>query len=106
MTQVIPFRPTEKTLAIVENYMKEHNIKSRSKAVNAVLEQFQQPMPEGYTGQLISCPLRPAIFCQDCPFDFDKYMHVKGLVDSSVCKTCQKYPCESWEQIESERRIT
>jgi len=103
VVEVIPFRPTDKALAIVADYMKENKVKSRSQAVNEILQQHKQPMPEEYTGQLIDCPMRFVMFCDNCPFDFGEYMHVKAPVDSSVCKTCPKYPCESWEWLTRNR---
>lgn len=97
------FRPTDKSNGIIESYVREHKSKSASIAINNIIEQFLSPLPEGVTGDLVSCPIRPYPICDDCSLCEGIVLH--ALVDSSVCKSCMKYPCETWENIESEKRI-
>ena len=53
------------------------------------------------TGIIINCPLRPL------PIPYEKPLVTwKVPVDSSVCKTCRKYPCERWNIILSEKRLS
>ena len=53
------------------------------------------------TGIIIKCPLRAM------PVPYEKpFVTWKVPVDSSVCKTCPKYPCESWDEIFSEKRLS
>lgn len=62
---------------------------------------LEQPKLEakGITGKLIQCPLRSVPVPYEKPFVF-----WKAPVDSSVCKTCHKYPCESWKDLLSWQR--
>lgn len=97
------FRPTIKASKIIDAYMLEHKPKNTSIAINKIIEQFLSPKPEGFTGDLVSCPMRPYPLCDDC--SLCEGMVINAVVDSSVCKTCTKYPCETWKNIESEKRI-
>lgn len=97
---MIGFRPSASSLAILKAYMKEHNIKSKSKAVNEILEAYKQPFSEEVTGTSVACPLRPMTFEL-----FSETITINTDVDTSVCKGCSKYPCETWEGIFSERRL-
>lgn len=59
------------------------------------------------TGAIIECPIRPTpipicAWCDSC----SNVVYMKAKVDSSVCKTCPKYPCETWEIILSEQRLS
>lgn len=65
------------------------------------LDAVEQPKlkGKGVTGMLIQCPLRPVPVPYEKPFVF-----WRAPVDSSVCKTCDKYPCESWEDLLSWQR--
>lgn len=57
------------------------------------------------TGIIIECPMRPTTvpicWCSNC---FNT-VYMKQQVDSSVCKTCPKYPCEPWEDIFAQKRM-
>ena len=53
------------------------------------------------TGIIINCPLRPL------PIPYEKpFVTWKVPIDSTVCKTCPKYPCESWDIILSDKRLS
>jgi len=103
LKSVVPFRPTEKASEIIKAYMTENKLKSKSKAVTEIIERFKAPLPEGVTGNLVSCPMRPYAICDD--FSLCEGIVINAVVDSSVCKTCLRYPCETWKNIESEKRI-
>lgn len=98
----IAFRPSDKALAILKDYMKTNNLKSKSQAVNDIIEQHQKvEFSEEVTGVLIHCRLRP--YWVDAPvLPFIEL----ALVDTSVCKSCPRYPCEAWKMSESWERVT
>jgi len=101
----IPFRPTEQARNIIKTYMKEHSLKSRSQAVNEIIEKSATQLEPSEklgdaTGTIINCPLRPLPIPLEKPF-----ATWKVPVDSSVCRTCDKYPCETWKQQFSWERI-
>jgi len=94
---------SDKAKTIIDIYMKEHNLTSRSQAVNEIVKSFQPDQFEKLgdaTGTIINCPLRPLPIPLEKPF-----ATWKVPVDSSVCRTCDKYPCETWKQQNSWERI-
>lgn len=112
-TKLIPFKASEKALTNLKQYMTDNNMKSRSGAVNDILEKWGTKTPSDPSGEgiatselpterLIECPIRTVAFCVDC---LRHRLRVKAPVDTSVCRSCQKYPCESWKWIESEDRV-
>lgn len=92
----IIFTPTERTLALISEYMNKHDIKNKSIAINKLIESPINEATEGITGQIIACPLRVLPFPINRPI-----MTLRLPIDSSVCKSCSKKPCDSWLHIES-----
>jgi len=91
MGNVITFRPSEKSDEAINLLLKNKEAKNKSDAVNQLIEKglsSQSEQLEDVTGLIIPCPMREA------------------QVDSSVCKTCHKYPCDTWEDIKSWARVS
>lgn len=99
------FRPSEEALAILKTYMQQHNIKSKSEAINNIIEEHTNPkLPEDTTGILLKCPLRH--YMDYVLEDFlGREITSYALVDTSVCRSCEKYRCRAWEDAESWERI-
>lgn len=92
----IIFTPSERTLALISEYMNKHNITNKSIAINKLVESPINEATEETTGIIIACPLRILPFPIDRPI-----MTLRLPIDSSVCKSCSKKPCDSWLHIES-----
>lgn len=105
--EVVTCRPSEKALTILEDYMRTHNLESRSQAVNQIIESFTPAMtkqaPEKadvFEGLIIQCPMRP--FVVDI---LGAAITLPVTVHQSVCVNCPKYPCINWKWAESWKRI-
>jgi len=93
------FRPTEKSQDVIKAYIKENKV-NQTQAINELIAKSSKlgdapTLGEG-TGIIVQCPIRPLPFPIDNPI-----MKLRLPVDSSVCKTCSKYPCDSWGHVES-----
>jgi len=129
IAKIIGFRPTEKALEKINEAMKKEGL-NKSQAIVFLIER-ETPKPQlehapekaggrnikcphchgtvvlstplnvlDATGTIVQCPMRPL------PVPYEKpFVTWKAPVDASVCKTCSKYPCETWEIIESEKRL-
>lgn len=103
MSKPIAFRPTEKTVEAIDVLLKNKEAKDRTEAVNKLIEKgLEHPRTEGEepTGIILHCPLRLLPYPLEEPISLWKVP-----VDSSVCKTCHKHPCSSWEEQKSWERI-
>lgn len=99
----ITFRPSQAGIEIIEDYMSKHKPITKSKAVSEIVSLFKAKVPNKITGDLVSCPMRHYPVCDDC--SLCEGIILKAPVDSSVCQSCPQYPCETWKNIESERRL-
>ena len=101
------FRHSQAALAVIEDYMKQHNLKSKSQAVNKIIEKFTPAMTKQapqtadvFEGLIIQCPMRP--FVVDI---LGAAITLPVTVHQSVCINCPKYPCINWKWAESWKRI-
>lgn len=103
MGDVIAFRPSEKSEEAINLLIKSKEAKNKSDAVNQLIEKGLSPQSElgEETGVIVQCPIRPVPFPPKNPI-----MNISLPVDSSVCKTCSKYPCDSWGHIQSWARVS
>lgn len=116
--KTLSLRPTKREAQNLVLYMEKHKLKKATFALKKILTELtledktttpqlerEKPVESPFsqtskaTGILIKCPLRAIGVPYEKPF-----VHWKPPVDTSVCKTCSKYPCESWEDIESWKR--
>jgi len=91
MGDVIGFRPSKKADEAINLLVKSKKAKSKSDAVNQLIEKglsSQSEQLEDVTGLIIPCPMREA------------------QVDTSVCQTCHKHPCDTWGHIKSWARVS
>jgi hypothetical protein len=110
----IAFRPTDELQKYIDAETKKDKTKSESQILNELFEkclsylglakedQIMAPsqLP---TGTILECPLRPMTVQI---LKGGTWVYPKREVDSSVCKTCPSYPCESWKQLEmAEKRV-
>lgn len=121
--KTISLRPTTEETNNLRSYMKKQNFKKPSEALKQILKDElpklekdklepqleQKPRSESLpllrqiedaTGLLLACPLRSIPVPYENPI-----VHWKAPVDTSVCKTCSKYPCESWQDYESWKKF-
>jgi len=124
------WRLSEKALENLKKHATQKNL-NQTRALNLVLEKLEEAKPQlerspekeggrnikcphcegeivlsaplnvlDAVGTIVQCPIRPVAVPYESPF-----VIWKAPVDASVCKTCSKYPCETWEIIESEKRL-
>jgi len=101
--KTIGFRPSEKSDEAINLLLKNKEAKSKSEAVNILIERglsSQSELGEA-TGIIVQCPMRPVPFPPKKPFQ-----NINLPVDSSICKTCSKYPCDAWKDIESWAKVS
>jgi len=67
MSSPIPFRPTEKARDIINDYMKEHKLKSRSQAVNKIIENFATQLEPSQPETTKPPELNP---CATCYYEY------------------------------------
>jgi len=66
----IPFRPTETARDIINDYMKEHKLKSRSQAVNEIIENFAT-QSEPSKPETVKAPEFSQLFpCATCYYEY------------------------------------
>lgn len=113
-TAIMSFRPTLKIQQHILSELEKEaqkpksERKTKSDIVNELLEnavsssrqEGNETPSEPSTGILIKCPR------QTVPVPYgDPWIVWQAPVDSSVCKGCSAYPCESWENIFSEKNV-
>lgn len=114
MKKPISFRPTPKISKYVDSQQQKHPKKKPSHIIIEMLElAISRSGQEGKsslpTGIILQCPARSfslGTFLKSAygTICVPKGVYWKPPVDSSVCKTCSKYPCETWEWILSGKR--
>jgi len=109
--KTVAFRSTPK----IENYIKQEQRKHRKKSVSDIIIELcnkglakeileettpLKPTTQQTTGILLACPQRSVPVPYEKPFGT-----WKSPVDSSVCQSCENYPCDTWEEIFAEKRM-
>ena len=106
----IGFRPTDQIQEYIDSQLKKDSTKSKAEIIRELCEQaISYSGQEGKspsqipTGIVLECelrrtPVRIASWSKSV-------VYPRQFVDSSICKTCPKYPCEEWKWIFTEKRL-
>lgn len=110
----IGIRPTDQLQHYVDSELEKNPKKKKSEIIIELCEKGlsysgqqttagEKKPSSPPTGIILECelrrrPVRIASWSKN-------WVYPRQFVDSSVCKTCPKYPCEEWECIFTEKRL-